>query len=122
MEQVFEKRHRPLAWTLRRHRPEPLRLTSLPLPSGGRAGLQDEGRARRGPCSGRSAVPGAVAGPDFAREDNLDSDRFNRVLCVAGMKGDRSRPCRTSAASPGWRPKRHSSARGARSGALATLS
>jgi YVTN family beta-propeller protein len=88
MWEVFEKKLRP--WTYRAIVPEPLRQSSLPLPltaAPSKAKAKAKGAVAAAPARDAAWWEAKMAGLDFTREDNLDSDRFNRVLW-AGMKGE----------------------------------
>ncbi|MPZ20513.1 MAG: beta-propeller fold lactonase family protein [Luteitalea sp.] len=88
MTEVFDTSQRD--WTYTAIVPEILRQTELPVPSATAANsLSPSDRVRRFSVPRRDAQYWArvMEGQDFKREDNLDTERFNRALW-AGLMGE----------------------------------
>ena len=88
MSEVFDRSNR--SWTYRAIVPEILRQTQLPLPSPSAANslpLTDWTRRFSVPRGDAEYWTKAMEGQDFKREDNLDTERYNRALW-SGLMGD----------------------------------
>jgi DNA-binding beta-propeller fold protein YncE len=88
MSEVFDRSQRD--WTYRAIVPGILRQTQLPLPSPSAANsLPPTDRTRRFsvPRGDAEYWTKAMEGQDFKREDNLDTERYNRALW-SGLMGD----------------------------------
>jgi len=88
MSEVFDRSQ--LHWTYRAIVPGILRQTQLPLPSPSAANsLPPTDRTRRFsvPRGDAEYWTKAMEGQDFKREDNLDTERYNRALW-SGLMGD----------------------------------